>query len=54
MHILTALPPHLKPEAARLYWQAFGGKLGRVLGPDALALRFLDRVIRCDLSLIHI
>ena len=32
----------------QLYWQAFGGKLGRVLGPDARALAFLERVIRED------
>ncbi|OCX66981.1 hypothetical protein BFP70_03385 [Thioclava sp. SK-1] len=29
-------------EAARLYWLAFGSKLGRVLGPTAKALRFVD------------
>jgi len=28
---------------ARLYWQAFGGKLGRVLGPDAKATGLLER-----------
>lgn len=37
-----------RAHAARLYWQAFGGKLGRVMGPDALALEFLERVIRTD------
>jgi ribosomal protein S18 acetylase RimI-like enzyme len=42
------LPPHLRPEAIRLYWQAFGGKLGTVMGPDAKAFRFLDRVLRED------
>jgi len=29
---------------ARLYWTAFGGKLGRVLGPEPLALRFVAEV----------
>ena len=34
--------------AARLYWNAFGNKLGRVLGPEPRALRFITRVIRDD------
>ncbi len=38
----------LRAEGAALYWQAFGGKLGRVLGPDARAAAFLMRVIRAD------
>ncbi len=46
--IQTGLPEALRPAAARLYWQAFGGKLGFVLGPEARALRFLERVIRAD------
>jgi ribosomal protein S18 acetylase RimI-like enzyme len=47
--IFRGLHPHLRAEAARLYWEAFGGKLGRVLGPDSLALPFFQRVIRADL-----
>lgn len=46
--IRQGLPQALRAEAARLYWQAFGGKLGRVLGPDFQALAFLNRVIRED------
>ena len=42
------LPDHLRTDAARLYWQAFGGKLGRVLGPERLALALLGRVMRGD------
>jgi ribosomal protein S18 acetylase RimI-like enzyme len=37
-------PEHRAP-AAQLYWQAFGGKLGRVMGPEAKALRFIERVM---------
>ena len=37
-----------RPEAARLYWQAFGGKLGLVMGPEPRAMHFLQRVIRAD------
>ena len=40
------LPGHLRPEAINLYWLAFGGKLGTVMGPTPKALRFLDRVLR--------
>lgn len=34
--------------AGALYWEAFGAKLGRTLGPRHKALQFLDRVIRSD------
>lgn len=46
--ISRGLPTSLKADAAALYWQAFGGKLGRVMGPDVRALAFLQRVIRAD------
>jgi ribosomal protein S18 acetylase RimI-like enzyme len=46
--IFSGLHPHLRADAARLYWEAFGGKLGRVLGPDDRALAFFTRVIRTD------
>lgn len=49
--LFRGLHDDLRPQAAQLYWEAFGGKLGPVLGPDALALRFLERVIRGDLCL---
>lgn len=42
------LPDRLRADAARLYWQAFGSKLGAVMGPEPRALRFLMRVIRAD------
>lgn len=48
IRIEQGLPDALRAEAAVLYWQAFGGKLGRVLGPEDLALRFLTRVMRAD------
>lgn len=46
--IRLGLAPHQRSDAARLYWQAFGGKLGRVMGPERLALRYLERVIMAD------
>jgi ribosomal protein S18 acetylase RimI-like enzyme len=42
------LPDEHRPAAARLYWEAFGGKLGRVMGPESRALAYLDRVMRRD------
>lgn len=42
------LPDALRSDAARLYWDAFGGKLGPVLGPDAKAKAYLARVMRRD------
>lgn len=46
--VQTGLPEHLREQAARLYWQAFGGKLGMVMGPEPRAMQFLIRVIRAD------
>ena len=42
----TGLPERLRADAARLYWQAFGDKLGLVMGPEPRALAFLHRAIR--------
>ncbi len=50
--ISQGLPETLRAQAAALYWQAFGGKLGRVMGPDARAKAFLARVIRADHALV--
>lgn len=36
---------HQRADAAALFWQAFGGKLGRLLGPRARALEFLKPVL---------
>jgi ribosomal protein S18 acetylase RimI-like enzyme len=40
-----------KPDAARLYWQAFGEKLGRIMGPEPKALSYIARVMRPDHAL---
>jgi len=47
-HLQLGLPDHLRLQAAQLYWQAFGGKLGMVMGPEPRALAFLQRAIRAD------
>jgi ribosomal protein S18 acetylase RimI-like enzyme len=46
--IFSGLHDHLRADAARLYWDAFGSKLSRVLGPDSKAIAFFQRVIRTD------
>lgn len=50
--ISKGLPEALRDDAARLYWQAFGGKLGRVMGPDAKAHLYLQRVIEPEFALV--
>ena len=46
------IPEHLLADAAALYWQAFGGKLGQVMGPKAKAMRYLARVIQRDHAIV--
>ncbi len=48
MIVQRGLPDGLRPDAARLYWEAFGDKLKPVLGPETRALSFFERVIRAD------
>lgn len=49
--IRHGLPPGQRAAAARLYWQAFGAKLGRVMGPERKALAFIERVL-CERHVI--
>lgn len=49
--LVHGLPAGCRRAAARLYWQAFGGKLGAVMGPEDRALAYLERVIREDHAL---
>ncbi len=42
------LPDRLRAEAADLYWDAFGGKLARVMGPKPKAVAFLRKALRED------
>lgn len=46
--IRRGFPLDQRDEAARIYWEAFGAKLGRVMGPDARALAFLTSGLRPD------
>lgn len=42
------LPERFRADAAALYWDAFGGKLTRVMGPKGKAIAFLQRALRSD------
>ena len=48
LRIVAGLPDALRADAARLYWQAFGTKLGRVLGPEKRAMAYLQRSISAN------
>lgn len=48
MQVIAGMPEACRTAAAALYWQAFGAKLGRVLGPERLALAYVERVIKPD------
>lgn len=43
--IRHGFPEDQRPRAARLFWAAFSGKLGLLMGPDARALAFFERVM---------
>lgn len=48
MECTTGFAEAERTTVATLYWEAFGPKLGRVLGPRTKALRLLGRVLRPD------
>lgn len=41
-----------RPQAAALFWQAFSGKLGRLMGPEPRALGFFARTMDPDFALV--
>lgn len=41
-----------RADAARIYWQAFGDKLGVVLGPERRALTYLRRVMSAEHAIV--
>lgn len=51
MKISIGFHPHEKPRIAALYWDAFGQKLGRILGPRDKALTFIARVLSPDYAI---
>ncbi|MEM9636666.1 MAG: GNAT family N-acetyltransferase, partial [Pseudomonadota bacterium] len=51
-HISSGFAAHERQDVAALYWQAFGHKLGRTLGPTARAMQFLEAVLDPDFALV--
>lgn len=49
--IVQGFPPDQRDEVARLFWEAFSSKLGRVLSPRERALAFLRAALRPDFAL---
>lgn len=45
MKIIRGFSEAHRDTIAHLYWQAFGGKLGRIMGPDARAEQFIASVL---------
>lgn len=48
MKITVGIPEANRGEAAALYWEAFGEKLGFVMGPKYRALIYITTVLRSD------
>ncbi|MFO8127178.1 GNAT family N-acetyltransferase [Yoonia sp.] len=48
MKITVGIPPQDREEAASLYWEAFGKKLGFTMGPKYQAMMFVRSVLRPD------
>ncbi|WP_045387598.1 N-acetyltransferase [Falsirhodobacter sp. alg1] len=51
LRIEQGLAPEFRDQAAHLYWQAFGPKLGRVMGPDDRARSFISGALQADHTL---
>ena len=52
--ISTGLPPALRHEAAELFWEAFGTKFERALGPRARGIALIERNLREDRAIVAI
>lgn len=52
IHISTGFASAERDLAAHLFWEAFGAKLGKTLGPSPKALAFLNRVIDPDFAIV--
>lgn len=48
MKITVGIPEANRAEVAALYWEAFGDKLGFVMGPRYRALVFISRTLQSD------
>lgn len=50
-HIERGFPEEQRAVAARLFWQAFRGKLDKVLAPEAKALQLCERLLNQEFAL---
>ncbi len=50
--IAIGFGPSETGQVAALYWQAFGAKLGKVMGPQARATGFFETVLNPDFALV--
>lgn len=48
MRIEAGFPEEQRHRVAELFWEAFSGKLGRILAPEHKALAFLEPALRPD------
>jgi ribosomal protein S18 acetylase RimI-like enzyme len=48
MKVTLGIPEASRTEVATLYWEAFGAKLGRVMGPRYRALVYIGRSLQAD------
>lgn len=45
MRIETGFPERQRAQVAALFWQAFSGKLGRVMAPETRAIAFIEHAL---------
>ena len=48
IRVVSGIRSYHRAQAAALYWEAFGPKLDRALGPAARGCEFVERVLRVD------
>ncbi len=51
IRIQKGFAPEHRREAAKLFWNAFSGKLGKILAPEDKALRFIENILGPDCCL---
>ncbi len=49
--LIPGFPADARAQAAQLFWAAFGGKLGRVMRPEARARSFFERALNPDFAI---
>lgn len=49
--VQNGFPEDQRAQAAALYWAAFSGKLGRLMGPEARGIAFIHRVLNPDFAI---